>query len=74
MFHGIAESGYYGLPTTGFRDYSVCITELNWQQSLVDNHVHFVVGKVDQPIILIFMDSLSTGKVFLDMALQYPVQ
>lgn len=47
MFHGLNESGYYGLPATGFRDYTIRITELNYQQSLFDNRVHFVVGKID---------------------------
>jgi porin len=47
MFHGLNESGYYGLPATGFRDYSIRITEFNYQQSLFDNRFHFVVGKVD---------------------------
>lgn len=47
MFHGINESGYYGLPATGFRDYSFRMTEINYQQSLFENRVHFVVGKVD---------------------------
>ncbi len=47
MFHGVAESGYYGLPATGYNDYSFRFLELNWQQSLANNHVHFVFGKVD---------------------------
>ncbi len=47
MFHGIFESGYYGLPAVGFSDYTFRILELNWQQSLANNKVHFVVGKVD---------------------------
>ena len=47
MFHGLAESGYYGLPATGFRDYTFRMLEFNYQQSLLDNHLHFVVGKVD---------------------------
>jgi len=47
MFHGLNESGYYGLPATGFRNYSFRMTELNYQQSLFDNRLHFVVGKVD---------------------------
>ena len=33
MFHGIGESGYYGLPATGYRNYSLRITELNYQQA-----------------------------------------
>ncbi|MFT5647254.1 MAG: porin, partial [Aureispira sp.] len=47
MFHGINESGYYGLPATGFRSYSMRMVELNYQQSLFDNRFHFVIGKVD---------------------------
>lgn len=47
MFHGLNESGYYGLPATGFRNYTFRITELNYQQSLLENRVHFVIGKVD---------------------------
>lgn len=47
MFHGLNESGYYGLPATGFRDYSIRMIEFNYQQALLDNHLHFVVGKID---------------------------
>lgn len=47
MFHGLNESGYYGLPATGFRNYSIRMTEFNYQQSLFNNRFHFVLGKVD---------------------------
>jgi porin len=47
MFHGLFESGYYGLPATAFRHYTFRIVELNWQQSLLDNHISFSIGKVD---------------------------
>lgn len=47
MFHGINESGYYGLPATGYRDYSIRMLELNYQQALFDNRFHFVLGKID---------------------------
>lgn len=47
MFHGIFESGYYGLPATGFRDYSFRTLELNWQQNLVDDKLTIIAGKVD---------------------------
>jgi porin len=47
MFHGIFESGYYGLPAVGFNDYTIRALELNWQQSLFNDKVNFVVGKVD---------------------------
>ncbi len=47
MFHGIFESGYYGLPATGFNDYSTRILELNWQQNLINDKLTIVLGKVD---------------------------
>ena len=47
MFHGLNESGYYGLPGTGFREYTFRIVELNWQQNLFDNKLGFVIGKID---------------------------
>ncbi|WP_281613032.1 carbohydrate porin [Flammeovirga sp. SubArs3] len=47
MFHGIFESGYYGLPGVGYNDYTIRMRELNWQQNLFDNKLIFVVGKVD---------------------------
>jgi porin len=47
MFHGIFESGYYGLPGVGYNDYTIRVLELNWQQNLFDDKVNFVVGKVD---------------------------
>ena len=47
MFHGVSESGYYGLPAAAFRKYSIRINELNWQQNLFNNRAGFVVGKVD---------------------------
>lgn len=47
MFHGLAESGYYGLPAAGYNHYSIRMLELNWQQNLFNNRVGFVVGKVD---------------------------
>jgi porin len=47
MFHGLNESGYYGLPATGFRNYTIRMTEFNYQQSLFNNRFHFVLGKVD---------------------------
>jgi len=47
MFHGIFESGYYGLPAVGFNDYTTRVLELNWQQNLFNDRVNFVVGKVD---------------------------
>lgn len=47
MFHGINESGYYGLPATGFRDYTIRALELNWQQNLLDDKLTLIAGKVD---------------------------
>ena len=47
MFHGLNESGYYGLPSTGYRDYSIRMNELNWQQSLANDRFGLVVGKLD---------------------------
>lgn len=47
MFHGIFESGYYGLPATGYNDYSFRMLELNWQQSLVNDRLTIIAGKVD---------------------------
>lgn len=47
MFHGLQQSGYYGLPGTGFRRYTLRINELNWQQNLLNNRAGFVIGKVD---------------------------
>ena len=47
MFHGIFESGYYGLPAVGFNDYTFRALELNWQQNLLNDKLTIVVGKVD---------------------------
>ena len=47
MFHGINESGYYGLPATGFRDYTIRALELNWQQNLLNDKLTIILGKVD---------------------------
>ncbi len=47
MFHGIFESGYYGLPATGFNNYSSRLLELNWQQNFFESRLQFVLGKVD---------------------------
>ena len=47
MFHGIFESGYYGLPATGYRDYSFRALELNWQQNLINDQLTIILGKVD---------------------------
>ncbi|QTN39097.1 hypothetical protein HZ996_08100 [Cryomorphaceae bacterium] len=47
MFHGLTESGYYGLPATGFNDYTFRILELNWQQNFFNERLGIVLGKVD---------------------------
>lgn len=41
------KSGYYGLPGVAFNDYSIRVLEFNWQQSLFEDKVNFVIGKVD---------------------------
>ena len=47
QFLGLFESGYYSLPATGFRDYSLRVQELNWSYSSGSSKTHFVGGKVD---------------------------
>lgn len=47
MFHGLQESGYYGLPGTGFRSYTFRLLEFNYQQNFFENRFGFVVGKID---------------------------
>ncbi len=47
MVHGFGESGYYGLPASGFTNYTMRITELHYSQYLMDNKVAFVIGKID---------------------------
>lgn len=46
MFLGL-DTGYYGLPGTGFRSYSVRMLEVNWTQVLAGGRGGFAVGKVD---------------------------
>jgi porin len=46
MFLGF-EGGYNSLVATGFRDWGPRFSEFNWSQSLLNNRVHFVAGKVD---------------------------
>jgi porin len=46
MFLGFS-TGYYGLPGTGFREYSYRVLELNWVQQLFDQRLAFVLGKID---------------------------
>ena len=47
MFHGLNESGLYGLPATGFRDYTIRMNELHWQQQFFDGRFAMIMGKVD---------------------------
>ncbi len=47
MFHGLFESGYYGLAGTGFHDYTLRILELHYSQYILDNKVAFIIGKID---------------------------
>ncbi|WP_430817587.1 carbohydrate porin [Carboxylicivirga sp. RSCT41] len=49
MFHGIFESGYYGLTATSFHNYSFRILEFNYQQTFFENRLGFVIGKIDLP-------------------------
>ena len=46
MFLGLA-TGYYGLPATGFGEYTFRTVELHWTQSLMDQRLQFAVGKLD---------------------------
>jgi porin len=46
MFLGF-DTGYYGLPGTGFREYTTRILELNWTQIVDESRAWFAVGKVD---------------------------
>ncbi len=47
MFHGLNESGYYGLTGTGYNDFSMRILEFNYQQFLANQRLGFVIGKID---------------------------
>ncbi|TRX63316.1 carbohydrate porin [Carboxylicivirga sp. M1479] len=47
MFHGLEESGYYGLTATGYSDYSMRILEFNYQQFFANQRLGFVAGKID---------------------------
>jgi porin len=47
MFHGFNDSGYYGLPGTGFNDYSMRIVEFYYSQMFLNNKVGVIVGKID---------------------------
>ena len=47
MFHGLTESGYYGLPATGYNNYTFRALELNWQQNLFEDKLGITIGKVD---------------------------
>ncbi|MCK5573039.1 MAG: hypothetical protein KAJ12_09775 [Bacteroidetes bacterium] len=47
MFHGLSESGYYGLPAVGYHDYTIRVIDLTWQQGLFGNRMGLIVGKFD---------------------------
>lgn len=47
MLHGFGESGYYGLPASGYHNFSMRITEFHYSQYILNNKVAFIVGKID---------------------------
>ena len=47
MFHGLDESGYYGLTGTGFMHYTFRILELHYAQQFLDGKIGTIVGKID---------------------------
>ena len=47
MFHGLDESGYYGLTGTGYMHYTVRILELHYAQQFLDGRIAAIVGKID---------------------------
>lgn len=47
MFHGLDESGYYGLTGTGFMHYTFRILELHYSQEFLKGRIATVIGKID---------------------------
>ena len=47
MFHGLNETGYYGLTGTGYNDYSFRVLELHYSQYFLNDRLGFIVGKID---------------------------
>jgi len=47
MFHGLDESGYYGLTATGYQHFTFRILELHYGQELFNGRVAAIVGKID---------------------------
>lgn len=47
MFHGLDESGYYGLTGTGYMHYTFRILELHYGQEFFNDRLATIVGKID---------------------------
>ena len=47
MFHGLDESGYYGLTGTGYQHFTFRILEMHYAQQLLDGRIGIIVGKID---------------------------
>lgn len=47
MFHGLDESGYYGLTGTGYMHYTFRIIELHYGQDFFEGRLAAIVGKID---------------------------
>lgn len=47
MFHGLDESGYYGLTATGYQHFTFRILELHYSQEILDGRISTIIGKID---------------------------
>jgi len=47
MFHGVNESGYFGLPAAGYNDYAIRMLEFHYSQLFFNGRAGFVIGKID---------------------------
>lgn len=47
MFHGLDESGYYGLSGTGYMDFTFRILELHYAQQFLNGRISAIIGKID---------------------------
>jgi len=47
MFHGLDESGYYGLTGTSYQDYTFRIIELHYSQEFFKGRLATIIGKID---------------------------